>query len=30
MKTKYIKDILGKTVKKDLKKGTPMEWKFIK
>lgn len=30
MKTKYIKDILGKTVKMDLKKGTPMEWKFIK
>ncbi|GCD08996.1 hypothetical protein Ctaglu_06190 [Clostridium tagluense] len=30
MKTKYIKDILGKTVKMDLKKGTPMDWKFIK
>lgn len=30
MKTKYINDILGKTVKMDLKKGTPMEWKFIK
>ncbi|MPQ32548.1 pseudaminic acid synthase [Clostridium estertheticum] len=30
MRTKYIKDILGKTVKMDLKKGTPMEWKFIK
>ncbi|MBZ9624555.1 pseudaminic acid synthase [Clostridium sp. FP2] len=30
MKTKYINDILGKKVKMDLKKGTPMEWKFIK
>ncbi|MBU3142334.1 pseudaminic acid synthase [Clostridium sp. CF012] len=30
MQTKYIKDILGKTVKMDLKKGTPMEWKFVK
>lgn len=30
METKYIKDILGKTLKIDLKKGTPMEWKFIK
>ncbi|MBY6916651.1 pseudaminic acid synthase [Clostridium botulinum] len=29
MKTKCIKDILGKTVKMDLKKGTPMDWKFI-
>ncbi|NFS27788.1 MULTISPECIES: pseudaminic acid synthase [Clostridium] len=29
MKTKYIKDILGKRVKMDLKKGTPMNWKFI-
>ncbi|MDK2829510.1 MAG: pseudaminic acid synthase [Clostridium butyricum] len=30
MKTKYINDVLGKTAKSDLKKGTPMEWKFIK
>lgn len=30
MKTKYIKDILGKTAKMDLKKGTPMDWKFIR
>lgn len=30
MKTKYVKDILGKKSKMDLKKGTPMEWKFIK
>ncbi|WP_252246671.1 pseudaminic acid synthase [Clostridium sp. ZBS4] len=29
MKTKYIKDILDKKVKMDLKKGTPMDWKFI-
>ncbi len=29
MKTKCINDILGKTVKMDLKKGTPMDWKFI-
>ncbi|MGN2369740.1 pseudaminic acid synthase [Clostridium cagae] len=29
MKTKYIRYILGKKVKMDLKKGTPMDWKFI-
>lgn len=27
--TKYLKDILGKKVKCDLKKGTPMNWKFL-
>ena len=27
---KYFKKILGKSVKKDLKKGTPFELKFIK
>ena len=26
---KYLKDILGKTVKKDLKKGTPLDFSFI-
>ncbi|WP_434296958.1 pseudaminic acid synthase [Clostridium sporogenes] len=30
IKTKYIKDILGKTSKMNIKKGTPMDWKFIK
>ncbi|KIL09035.1 N-acetylneuraminate synthase [Clostridium botulinum] len=30
MKTKYIRDILGKTAKMDLKKGAPMDWKFIR
>ena len=29
MHTKYYDDILGKIVKCDLKKGTPMQWKYI-
>lgn len=29
MKTKYIKDIIGKRATVDLKHGTPMEWKFL-
>lgn len=27
---KYLKDVLGKTAKQDIKRGTPMEWKYIK
>lgn len=26
---KYLKDILGKRATQDIKKGTPLEWKFI-
>ncbi|OPD37966.1 N-acetylneuraminate synthase [Clostridium botulinum] len=29
LETKYIKDILGKKANKNIKKGTPMNWKFI-
>lgn len=29
MHTKYYEEILGKTVRHDLKKGTPMEWRYI-
>lgn len=29
MHTKYYDDILGKAVSEDLKKGTPMDWKYI-
>lgn len=28
--TKYINDLLGKEVKKDIKKGTPLSWSIIK
>ena len=28
--TKYYEDILGKTADCDLKKGTPMDWKYIR
>lgn len=29
LKTKYIKDILGKSAREDIKKGTPMKWNLI-
>ena len=29
LETKYIKDILGKTAKIDIKKGTPMSWNLL-
>ncbi|KGK86069.1 pseudaminic acid synthase [Clostridium sp. HMP27] len=29
VKTKYIKDIIGKTAKIDIGKGSPMDWKFV-
>ncbi|EKQ51102.1 MULTISPECIES: pseudaminic acid synthase [unclassified Clostridium] len=29
LETKYIKDILGKKAKKNIKKGTPMDWNLI-
>lgn len=29
MHTKYWEEIVGKTVNKDLEKGTPMDWKYI-
>lgn len=29
METKYIKDVLGKRAKMDIKKGTPMGWEYI-
>lgn len=29
LETKYIKDILGKKAKKNIKKGTPMDWSLI-
>lgn len=29
MHTKYYEDILGKTARCDIKKGTPMDWKYI-
>ena len=29
LETKYIKDIIGKTARMDIKKGTPMEWCLI-
>ncbi|RXI47033.1 pseudaminic acid synthase [Clostridium tetani] len=30
MKTKYIRDVIGKKASCDISKGTPMNWKFIK
>jgi pseudaminic acid synthase len=30
MHTKYYKDVIGKTAKTDIKKGTPMDWDLIK
>jgi pseudaminic acid synthase len=30
LETKYIKDIIGKTAKKSILKGTPMKWELIK
>lgn len=30
IQTKYIKDILGKQAKNDIKRGTPMDWNLIK
>lgn len=30
LETKYIKDILGKKARKDIKKGTPMAWDLLK
>lgn len=29
LKTKYIKDIIGKTAREDIKKGNPMKWNLI-
>lgn len=29
MHTKYYGDIIGQKVNQDIKKGTPMEWKYI-
>jgi pseudaminic acid synthase len=29
LETKYIKDIVGKKAKKNIKKGTPMDWSLI-
>lgn len=29
IETKYIKDIIGKTAREDIKKGTPMNWNLL-